>query len=1668
MTTRSRKTTFTWGIQGRLIFFSLMFALVPVTIVAIVAFFQARESLQQQIGATVLELADEAGSELERFVEFRQDDIEVIARSPIMTSTASSAPQKEEYLRSLREIYGVYVAFYVTDGSGQIIAATNRTSSDQSSQPWFQEASQGQAYASDVYYLLSAQRIVITVSSPIRSTRGEFLGVLAGHIDARYLFSVIEQTQVGEGGEVKLLNSEGRIAVDAHSEEVFSDVSGLAPVQAALRGETGTAIAIDDESGEPALFAYTPLEGIQGWYALGILPLAELNAPAEALATSMALVAVIAAALISVVVFIVARRIVYPIRQLTASAQQIASGNLAVSIPVQSADEIGVLADTFRSMSAQLRDFIGTLEERIAARTTDLAITIEVGALATSIRSQDEMLPKIVEFIRARFGLYYTQIYLLDEAKRYAYLRAGTGNIGEQLLARGHRLDMSETSLVATSVRQGVPVLVRDTESNPIHKKNPLLPDTRSEVTIPLVVGGEILGVLDMQAAKAGTFNDENLGVFQALANQLAAALGGVQAYGEAQAAIARAEAINRRLTSDTWEPYLAKLSDGKPVGYQYDLEAPTPLQTALYKAGEKALARPVSLRGKQIGIIQIQDDYERKWDDDELRLVQDVAARVGQALEQFRAFDEIKTVQETAAQERNLLRTLIDSIPDAIYIKDAQARFITCNTRQAALIIKASSASSLKEIVGKTDLDLFPENGAQYYADELAILASGEPMLAKEEPIIELDGSPGWHLTSKLPVRDARGTIVGLVGIGINITERKRQEEAIRESEAQLAEAQRIAQLGRWTWSPLTNEVTWNDQLYDLYQIPHDTPATFELYMSLIHPEDVNSVQSWLEDALQSNIDTMTTEYRIIRPDGVIRHNSVIGRITRDKDGNLVKAVGIVQDITEQKRQEAERQTLFEAANKLNNAQIADELLDAIIGYARERGALTASLMYLDHDKQGRPEWANIVATWEAEGAVTMPAGSRFYLPDFPFARLWIANSDAPTFVANTETDNRLDDTTRGLMAQAGMQSMVLLPMYAQARWVALATVSWRAPQQFSEEDTRIYTSLMRQATAKADALRAASETQRAREEAETLYRISRRLTNARSLDELLEATLQYARNKDVYSASLMFIDSDKEGNPIWAEIVGTWVDAGGVTAPVGTRFYLPEFPFAKLWTATPQEPTLVGDALNDQSMDDGTRELFKQFNIAGIALLPLYTQDRWIGLLSFSWNKPTDFTEQDERVFRSITRQATSVTDALRSGALTQKRAAELATVAQVSAAATTVLDVNALLQQVSDLTKESFNLYHAHVYLLDDADEFLVLAAGVGEAGRIMKEQGHSIPLSRENSLVARAARTRQGVIANDVTQAANFLPNPLLPDTKSEMAVPMIVGDEVIGVLDVQASVTNYFTEEDVRIETTLADQIAIAVRNARAFERERLTAERLREVDRLKSQFLANMSHELRTPLNSIIGYSEVLLDGGDGDLTDDAVEDVQTIHGSGQHLLAIINDILDLAKIEAGQMQISRQSADLVKFLGEVVHAGQILVKDKPVTLTLVKEGDVANVYADPIRLRQIVWNLVSNAVKFTEKGEVIVTVGMQDEKTVYVRVTDTGIGIQPEHVGLVFDQFRQVDGSSTRRAGGTGLGLTITRHLVRLHGGDVYVESEFGEGSSFWFTLPVFAPNGA
>lgn len=314
-------------------------------------------------------------------------------------------------------------------------------------------------------------------------------------------------------------------------------------------------------------------------------------------------------------------------------------------------------------------------------------------------------------------------------------------------------------------------------------------------------------------------------------------------------------------------------------------------------------------------------------------------------------------------------------------------------------------------------------------------------------------------------------------------------------------------------------------------------------------------------------------------------------------------------------------------------------------------------------------------------------------------------------------------------------------------------------------------------------------------------------------------------------------------------------------------------------------------------------------------------------------------------------------------------------------------------------------------------------------------------------------------------------------------RSFAALPLLAGQEVIGIVGLACSEERNFEPQAEFLET-LAAQVAGGVRNAQLYaeveryaaELEQKVAERTRDLnlalekaqaaDRLKSAFLASMSHELRTPLNSIIGFSRVILKGIDGPITALQEQDLNAIYNSGQHLLRLINDILDLSKIDAGKMELSFDDVQIGELIETVVPTARGLIKDKPITLIQKIAPNIPVIRADPTRIRQVLLNLLSNAAKFTEQGTITIEAGIEsgenNQPEIVVRVTDSGPGIAEQDMSKLFQPFSQVDASPTRKTGGTGLGLSISRRLIELHGGRISVTSELGKGSTFYFTLPL------
>lgn len=354
---------------------------------------------------------------------------------------------------------------------------------------------------------------------------------------------------------------------------------------------------------------------------------------------------------------VLVRRFLTPLQHMVTATETIAAGDLDSRVAVTSRDEIGHLAIAFNKMTDQLRQLIGSLEDQVHERTAELSLSMEVGQKAVAIRSLEELLPTITEFIRDKFDLYYTHVYSVDDIGENLVIQAGTGDVGRELLAQRHSLPIGPGSIVGRVAASGEPVLVSDTETSDVHKPNPLLPDTRSELAVPLIVEGQVIGVLDMQSERVNTFTEENLTVFEAMATQLAISIDSARQWSAAQEAQRKSEEAVRQLSRESWAEKLAR--EKRELGYIYDLSTVKPISESNGETAGGGVSAPLVVQNQPIGRLAVNKPPNRPWTSDEQELLSAVAQQLAQKAESLRLFEQS---QERATREQ-IARQITDKI---------------------------------------------------------------------------------------------------------------------------------------------------------------------------------------------------------------------------------------------------------------------------------------------------------------------------------------------------------------------------------------------------------------------------------------------------------------------------------------------------------------------------------------------------------------------------------------------------------------------------------------------------------------------------------------------------------------------------------------------------------------------------------------------------------------------------------------------------------------------------------------------------------------------------------------------------------------------------------------------------------------------------------------------
>ncbi len=402
------------------------------------------------------------------------------------------------------------------------------------------------------------------------------------------------------------------------------------------------------------------------------------------------------------------------------------------------------------------------------------------------------------------------------------------------------------------------------------------------------------------------------------------------------------------------------------------------------------------------------------------------------------------------------------------------------------------------------------------------------------------------------------------------------------------------------------------------------------------------------------------------------------------------------------------------------------------------------------------------------------------------------------------------------------------------------------------------------------------------------------------------------------------------------------------------------------------------------------------------------------------------------------------------------------ELKALGEVSQAVSSTLDLQKVLFTIVAHAVELSGTESGAIYEFDEKTEQFQLRAThrmSKELIQALREAGSKLG----KTAVGRAGVSREAVQVPDILEEATYPLRDIIvrEGFRALLAVPLLREDRLIGGLVVRRKAAGEFPARVVDLLQTFATQSALAIQNARLFRELEEKGRELEIVSKHKSEFLANMSHELRTPLNAILGYTELILDNIYGDVSEKIREVLERLEINGRHLLNLINDVLDLAKIEAGRLSLSLSEYSMAEVVQTVFTSIEALAAEKKLELKIIVPNDLTTGKGDEQRLAQVLLNLLGNAIKFTEQGEVSVEMTVSNEKYL-VSVSDTGPGLSEAEQKKIFEEFQQADSSSTREKGGTGLGLSIAKRIIEMHGGRIWVESTLGKGSTFRFTLPV------
>ncbi len=1239
-----------------------------------------------------------------------------------------------------------------------------------------------------------------------------------------------------------------------------------------------------------------------------------------------------------------------------------------------------------------------------AIQSNQLQVAAQVAAAASAILDIDELMDAGVSLVQNAFGLSYAGIYMLNPSENKLALRAGTDETGKQLIQNEHALYLDEQSLPSQAAARSDIQVSNDTDIDERWQATPTLEDTRAEAALPLRVRGRAIGILSLHSRAANLFTPQFVQVLQTITDQLAIAI------------------ENAELLTNT-----------QHMSHQLQIAAEVANASSAILSLDLLLQRMVGLIRDQFGLYYV-GVFLREGDFAVLRAGSGNAGRIqveaGHKLPiQSRLSKESGSMVERAISESQAVVEQ-DVTKAAVW---APNHLLPLTQSELALPLRSRGQVIGALTAQSQSLNGFPEENVtvlQILADQLGVAVENAGLFSDTERGLSLQAKLFETSQKIATANDVDGIFNAIIDFA---------------AESTIVEMAGVLFPDDVDDTALNFKYLWQHQFGLL-------PATDPLFPNQItltdfwrSPNIITAGQNQTEDRLpaadwspfkQFGISSIAIVPLLVNAEWI--GSLVLGKVNSqpvsDEDLQFFRTLsdqGMV--ILANQRLYEESEGLYQVSRSLAQTVTIDDALEAAVN-AVYRYAAPDQCRFVWYDKQ--------------KGVFPIVEAVESGLANIPFSTVsndpllaMLQQGGQPLLLS---VNNAEDQVAELHLRRFGALSAYIVPASSQGDLIGyLALDSKKENALFDLNSRNFAQSVVEQLNKVIENTRLLEDTLHRAQDLVNLNQFGARISSVlelADLGEILQAQIQPLIPHEL-SVIALYDQEQSELHPLQLTINNESVEVNSTIVPD-----------APLTTFLENGNAVIASAEHPLA-----QSIARQLNAPpqpSSIWAPLRLENNSIGFITFQSSHSNQYHENDLQLARGIANQTSLAISNARLFNRTQENIEELRKLLQVSQAANS--SINARERAKNVLETLSANLYNADIaiYVSTHDEERFTRYMSVGNNAypkKIAKDNQYNWDTLHAGNLFQNMKLNRSAGNANGDKQ------NP-----RYQIIVPLLLGNRLIGILDVLSDHRQLFENNSMRLLLTLTGSLATTIESGRLFDEIEAANEQLTQIDMLKTQFLANMSHELRTPLNSIIGFSRLILRGIDGPITKEQEEDLTSIHSSGKHLLRLINDVLDMSKIEAGKMALAIDEVNLEKEAKIALDTIYPLLQNKPIELIKEIDDDLPIIMGDESRIRQILLNLLSNAAKFTTKGSITLSIKQIEPNAIKIEVRDTGRGIEDEDFEKLFRPFEQVDSSPTRQVGGTGLGLPITKSLVTMHNGEIWIESKEGEGSTFHVMLPI------